>query len=72
MSYYQAYADGAVIVWGGISATRLTELFMLENDTGVRYLNHVLQLVMLLFANEIGNGFVFLNANVLQTARQQI
>lgn len=74
VTYHQAYGGGSITVWGGISQTRRTELVMLGNATmnSVRYLNEVLQPVVLPFANEIGDGFVFVDDNARPHRTRQI
>lgn len=74
VTYHQAFGGGSITVWGGISWAHPVQLVVLGNATmnGERYLNEVLQPVVLPFANEIGNGFVFVDDNARPHRTRQV
>lgn len=74
VTYHQAFGGGSITAWGGISWARPAQLVVLGNISmnSERYLNDVLQPVVLPLANEIGNRFVFVDDNAPSHRARQV
>lgn len=59
------FGGGSVNVWGGISLYRRTELVSFQNRTvtSQRYVDDILQPVVVPFAQQIGNDFILMDDN---------
>ena len=61
---HDSYGGGSVMVWGGITYDRRTDLIVIRgNMTGQRYVNEILRPVVAPMANRIGQNFVFQDDN---------
>ena len=61
---HDSYGGGSVMVWGGITYDRMTDLIVIRgNMTGQRYVNEILRPVVVPMANRIGQNFVFQDDN---------
>jgi len=61
---HDSYGGGNVMVWGGITYDRRTDLILIRgNMTGKRYVNEILRPVVAPKANRIGQNFVFHDDN---------
>ena len=57
---HDSYGGGSVMVWGGITYDRRTDLIVIRgNMTGQRYVNEILRPVVAPMANRIRQNFVF-------------